>query len=100
MRRYRPLHTLGLRAVGTNPGAWVGHPAGRAGAVFRLAKAQLLIYPCLSQDPGLVILDKLLASTRDEHLIEEAIDHLLAGRTAILLPIDGNCARRQNSRAG
>ncbi|MFN8442397.1 MAG: ABC transporter ATP-binding protein [Caldilineaceae bacterium] len=82
------LHTLGLTRWYESLEHGLDTRLEAGGRSLSAGEAQLLAFTrVFLKDPGLVILDE--ASSRldpvTEHLIEEAIDHLLAGRTAIIV---------------
>lgn len=82
------LHTLGLSRWYESLEHGLDTRLESGGRSLSAGEAQLLAFTrVFLKDPGLVILDE--ASSRldpvTEHLIEEAIDHLLAGRTAIIV---------------
>lgn len=87
-RIWKALHRLGLAewAEGLSAGLDTMLEAGGGG--LSAGEAQLLAFTRIFlEDPGLVILDE--ASSRldpaTEHLIERAVDTLLAGRTGIVI---------------
>jgi ATP-binding cassette subfamily B protein len=82
------LHTLGLTRWYNALPHGLDTRLDSGGRSLSAGEAQLLAFTrVLLKDPGLVILDE--ASSRldpvTEHLIEEAIDRLLQGRTAIIV---------------
>ncbi|HMP41267.1 MAG TPA: ABC transporter ATP-binding protein, partial [Roseiflexaceae bacterium] len=87
-RIFTALDELGLRAWVESLPAGLATNLGAGGMGLSAGEAQLLAFArVLLRDPGLVILDE--ASSRldpaTERLLEQAVDRLLAGRTAIII---------------
>lgn len=63
-------------------------PVGERGSAFSTGQKQLLsMARALAADPAVLILDEATASvdTHTEHLIQQAIERLLAGRTSLVI---------------